>query len=106
MLTAAEHRIAELAAAALRERVTAALRGTDGQWRNLDVRQAFIDVLRHITVDVVGPGRIRTAAPAHHRGALWAYAGGEALDAARRDAGIIGTVERIDPHTFTLTFTP
>lgn len=79
--------------------------GRDGEWRNLDVRRAFVRTIRGITVHTDGPCQFRTVAPDGNHGQMWSYVGGEALDKATRHVPGAGNAVRADEHTFTLTLT-
>jgi hypothetical protein len=89
--------------AAIALRAEDARTGRDGEWRNLDVRDAFIRGIRDIKVYTIAPGRIRTVSA---RGRDWSYVGGEALRAARTVVGAGGHVVRVDETTFVLDYTP
>lgn len=99
-------RIANTALGYLTDRKTAACGGHDGEWRNPDVLRAFVATLRIITVTADHAGQVTATAPPTREGRVWAYAGGDALRAARRTVGVTGTVARLDDRTFVLTFDP
>lgn len=98
-------RFAVAARRAIEARAQAARLGRDGDWRNLDVRAAFVAVADRIVVDTVRPGLITATAPRTHNGRLWAYIGYDALRAVQATHRLGGTITSPDDHTFALAFT-
>jgi hypothetical protein len=80
---AARTRIAvRRAADYIADRIATARDGSDGDWRNPDVRAAFLRALDGITVYSPGPGRVVATIADTHHGRLWHYVAHDALRAA------------------------
>lgn len=96
----AAHLTAGRAQTYLVEKYVRTRRRLDGEWRNEDVREAMLHVMRAIDVRVVDRHTVVAQAPNTHNGRIWAYLGGDALREAFPGQS---TLTRTDDYTFTLT---
>lgn len=99
-LTAATVRRAERY---LIDRADTARAGADGDWRNPDVRAAFLRAIGGISVHMERPGVVIATASDTPTGKVWHYVARDALRAAAPDGGEVvagGTT------AYRLTFNP